>query len=117
MSGHRIEGSELIPKRATKNSFRREIIDDWERRCAYCGCEPEKITLDHVNPMANGGMTVRSNLVPACAECNVSKNHRDVWQWFQAQPFHTAAREQQIRSWLAAEAVASTHERHNDTTF
>ena len=117
MSRHRIEGSELVPKRATKSSFRREIIDAWDGACAYCGCEPEKITLDHVNPMANGGMTVRSNLVPACAECNVSKNHRDVWQWFQAQPFHTAAREQQIRSWLAAEAVASTHERHNDTTF
>ena len=101
MSRHRIEGSELVPKRATKSSFRREIINAWEGACAYCGCKPEKITLDHVNPVANGGMTVRSNLVPACAECNVSKNHCDVWRWYQAQPFHTAAREEQIRSWLA----------------
>ena len=110
MSRHRIEGSELVPKRATKSSFRREIINAWDGACAYCGCKPEKITLDHVNPKANGGMTVRSNLVPACASCNVSKNHCDVWQWYQAQPFHTAAREQQIRSWLIAEAVASTHD-------
>jgi 5-methylcytosine-specific restriction endonuclease McrA len=100
VASHRIEGSELIPKRVTKSSFRREIINAWHGCCAYCGCEPEKITLDHVTPKANGGMTVRSNLVPACAECNVSKNHCDVWAWYHAQPFHTAAREERIRSWL-----------------
>lgn len=97
---YRIEGSELVSKRVTKNSFRREIINAWEGCCAYCGSQPEKITLDHVIAKVKGGMTVPSNLVPACAECNVSKNHCDVWQWYQAQPFHTAAREQQIRSWI-----------------
>jgi len=97
---YRIEGSELVSKRVTKNSFRREIINNWEGCCAYCGSQPEKITLDHVIPKVKGGMTVPSNLVPACAGCNVSKNHCDVWQWYQAQPFHTAAREQQIRSWI-----------------
>ena len=101
MSRHRIEGSELVPKRATKSSFRREIINAWDGACAYCGCEPEKITLDHVTPKAKGGTTDRANLVPACAECNVSKNHCDVWAWYHAQPFHTAAREERIRSWLA----------------
>ena len=107
MDSHRIQGSELVPKRATKSSFRREIINSWDGACAYCGCEPDKITLDHVIAKANGGMTVRGNLVPACAECNVSKNHCDVWQWYQAQPFHTAAREERIRSWLMAETVES----------
>lgn len=101
MSRHRIEGSELVPKRATKSSFRREIINAWDGACAYCGCEPEKITLDHVTPKAKGGTTDRANLVPACAECNVSKNHCDVWTWYHAQPFHAAAREERIRSWLA----------------
>jgi len=98
---YRIEGSQLVSKRVTKNSFRREIIDSWDGACAYCGCEPEKITLDHVIPKVKGGMTVRGNLVPACAECNVSKNHCDVWAWYHAQRFHTAAREERIRSWLA----------------
>jgi 5-methylcytosine-specific restriction endonuclease McrA len=101
VASHRIEGSELIPKRVTKSSFRREIIDTWGGCCAYCGCEPEKITLDHVTPKAKGGTTDRANLVPACAECNVSKNHCDVWAWYHAQPFHTTAREERIRSWLA----------------
>jgi 5-methylcytosine-specific restriction endonuclease McrA len=98
---HQIDGSHLVPKKVTKHSFRREIIDSWDGACAYCGYEPEKITLDHVIAKANGGMTVRGNLVPACAECNVSKNHCDVWAWYHAQPFHTAAREERIRSWLA----------------
>jgi 5-methylcytosine-specific restriction endonuclease McrA len=98
---YRIEGSELVSKRVTKNSFRREIINSWDGACAYCGCEPEKITLDHVIPKAKGGMTDRANLVPACACCNVSKNHCDVWAWYHEQPFYTAAREERIRSWLA----------------
>ena len=98
---YRIEGSQLVSKRVTTNSFRREIIDSWDGACAYCGCEPEKITLDHVIPKVKGGMTVRGNLVPACAECNVSKNHCDVWAWYHAQPFHTEAREERIRGWLA----------------
>lgn len=98
---YRIEGSQLVSKRVTKNSFRREIIDSWDGACAYCGCEPEKITLDHVIPKVKGGMTVRGNLVPACAECNVSKNHCDVWAWYHAQRFHATAREERIRSWLA----------------
>lgn len=100
---YRIEGSELVSKRVTKNSFRREIINAWNGCCAYCGCEPEKITLDHVVPKAKGGTTDRANLVPACACCNVSKNHCDVWAWYHAQPFHTAAREERIRMWLAPE--------------
>jgi hypothetical protein len=99
--GHRIEGSELISKRVTKASFRREIITAWDGACAYCGCQPEKVTLDHVIPKAKGGTTDRANLVPACAGCNVSKNHRDIWDWYQAQPFFCADREAKIRSWLA----------------
>jgi hypothetical protein len=91
----------LVTKRLTKSSFRREIIDAWNGACAYCGCQPEKVTLDHVIPKAKGGTTDRANLVPACAGCNVSKNHCDVWAWYQAQPFFCAARAARIRQWHA----------------
>lgn len=102
MAGHRIEGAVLVTKRVTKSSFRREIIDAWGGSCAYCGCRPEKVTLDHVNPKARGGTTERSNLVPACAPCNVAKNHCEVWDWYQSQPFFDADRAGRIRGWLAA---------------
>ncbi len=91
----------LVAKRLTKSSFRREIIDAWDGACAYCGCQPEKVTLDHVIPKAKGGTTDRANLVPACAGCNVSKNHCDVWAWYQAQPFFCADRAARIRQWHA----------------
>lgn len=97
---HRIEGSELVSKRVTKSSFRREIIAAWDGCCAYCGCRPEKITLDHVIPKAKAGTTQKRNLVPACAACNVSKNHCDVWQWYAEQEFYCATRAEVIRGWL-----------------
>lgn len=100
---YRIEGSELVSKRVTKNSFRREIINGWQGCCAYCGSQPEKITLDHVIPKAKGGTTERSNLVPACAGCNVSKNHCDIWAWYHAQPFFCLTKAEKIRGWLAPE--------------
>jgi 5-methylcytosine-specific restriction endonuclease McrA len=96
-----IEGTVLVTKRLTKSSFRREIIDAWGGSCAYCGCQPEKVTLDHVIPKAKGGTTDRANLVPACAGCNVSKNHCDVWAWYQAQPFFCTNRAARIRQWHA----------------
>ena len=101
MSAHHIDGAVLITKRVTKSSFRREIINSWDGSCAYCGCQPEKITLDHVIPKARGGTTERSNLVPACAPCNVAKNHCEVWGWYEAQPFFDAERADRIKSWMA----------------
>lgn len=98
MSHHRIEGAVLV----TKNSYRREIINAWDGVCAYCGCQPTNITLDHVIPVAGGGATVRTNQVPACARCNVSKSDREVWGWYEAQPFFNADRAGRIRGWLAA---------------
>lgn len=97
---HRIEGSELVSKRDIKSRLRRSIIDEWDARCAYCDCRPDKITLDHVLPKARGGTTERCNLVPACAPCNVSKGHCDVWEWYRSQGFFDAGREAKVRSWV-----------------
>lgn len=88
-----------MPKRVTKHRFRRSIIEAWGSCCAYCGCQPDKITLDHIIPKVKGGTTERSNLVPACPSCNVSKNHCDWVAWYQMQPMHTPEREALIRAW------------------
>lgn len=88
-----------MPKRDTKHRFRRAIIDAWDGCCAYCGCRPEKITLDHIIPKVKGGTTQQSNLVPACAPCNVAKNHCNWLEWYQAQLGHTPEREARIRAW------------------
>lgn len=103
---HRIEGSELVSKRDTKSRLRRSIIDAWEGRCAYCDCKPDKITLDHVLPKAKGGTTERRNLVPACAHCNVSKGHCDVWEWYGSQTFFDVSREERVRAWIEAGGIS-----------
>ena len=47
--------------------------------CQYCGsAKPvEELTFDHVVPRARGGRTLWTNVVAACAPCNLRKGHRD----------------------------------------
>jgi 5-methylcytosine-specific restriction endonuclease McrA len=47
--------------------------------CQYCGnAKPtEDLTFDHVVPRARGGRTSWTNVVAACAPCNLRKGHRD----------------------------------------
>lgn len=42
--------------------------------CAYCGAQPESLTLDHVVPLSAGGRNETPNIVPACFECNSRKS-------------------------------------------
>lgn len=46
--------------------------------CHYCGGKfaPAKLTMDHVIPLARGGTSAKSNLVPACLGCNREKKLR-----------------------------------------
>ncbi|WP_431959215.1 HNH endonuclease [Actinacidiphila sp. bgisy160] len=54
-----------------------EAMDLWT--CVYCGGPAEHT--DHVIPQAHGGSDDAVNLVPACAECNTSKNAAPVLEW------------------------------------
>jgi 5-methylcytosine-specific restriction endonuclease McrA len=89
-----------VPKRDTKHRFRRVIIDAWDGCCAYCGCRPEKITLDHLSPKCKGGKTTKGNLVPACIRCNGAKNHHEMAEWFRSVPWHCPERELKIQAWI-----------------
>lgn len=43
--------------------------------CYFCGGKfsPKELTMDHLVPLAKGGTSSKSNLVPACKECNTKK--------------------------------------------
>jgi len=60
--------------------WRRKIS---RRKCYYCGKEvPEKeLTMDHVIPLIRGGKSVKSNIVPACKECNNKKKYMLPIEW------------------------------------
>ncbi len=44
--------------------------------CHYCGKKfaPKELTMDHVVPLARGGMSTKGNIVPACKSCNRGKS-------------------------------------------
>lgn len=43
--------------------------------CHYCEKKfpPEKLTMDHVVPLARGGTSTQGNIVAACQDCNRDK--------------------------------------------
>ena len=71
------------------------IVEQFNYSCAYCGSK-HNLTMDHVVPVARGGLTEYYNIVPACKSCNSSKNAKDVIEWYTAQPFYDRARLENI---------------------
>jgi 5-methylcytosine-specific restriction endonuclease McrA len=60
----------------------------WKRKCDkgicyYCGRSilPKQLTMDHIVPMARGGKTTKSNVVPSCKECNNQKKQLLPMEW------------------------------------
>ncbi|MFI2188009.1 HNH endonuclease [Streptomyces sioyaensis] len=58
---------------------RTAILSRWRYACAYCGAHATH--LDHVTPLSKGGADVESNIVPACAPCNLSKGAKTLAEW------------------------------------
>jgi len=56
-----------------RNVFKRDHVT-----CQYCGARPgsEELTIDHVIPRAQGGLTTWENCVLACVACNARKANR-----------------------------------------
>lgn len=61
-----------------------EVLEEFGHRCAYCLCDDQKLTMDHVIPVAKGGEHVRENIVPACKSCNSRKKDRSIFYMLEA---------------------------------
>jgi len=55
-----------------------EILETYDRSCAYCDTSSETMTMDHVVPLSKGGAHAKENVVPACRSCNSRKGARPV---------------------------------------
>ena len=60
----------------------------WKRkrssgRCHYCrdSFPVADLTMDHVVPLSRGGLTVKSNVVPCCKDCNSRKQSLLPIEW------------------------------------
>jgi 5-methylcytosine-specific restriction endonuclease McrA len=58
---------------------RSEVFARWGGMCCYCNAPAEH--LDHVQPLSRGGRDVLSNVVPACAACNLAKAALTLAEW------------------------------------
>ena len=91
---------DCLSKGAAKRKFRKSIKYGWGGLCAYCRCN-RATTLDHVKPRSKGGSNLRSNLIPACAECNHSKGSEPWLVWFQRQHFYNTVAQELIEEWIS----------------
>lgn len=101
MGEHSINETHLVPKSDSRKQIRRSILNEWGWKCAYCdACIKDAPTLDHVVASVNGGLTVRSNMVACCRDCNGKKGNHDVWDWYGRQTFYCALRALAIWRWM-----------------
>jgi 5-methylcytosine-specific restriction endonuclease McrA len=72
-----LTGYDRLPTKAVTFS-RRNVFKRDHFRCQYCGVNPgaEELTIDHVTPRAQGGISSWTNCVLACIECNKHKADR-----------------------------------------
>ncbi|MBG46171.1 MAG: hypothetical protein CMB76_06595 [Euryarchaeota archaeon] len=88
-----------LSPRAARKRFRQSIKDEWGC-CAYCGKNHVHLTIDHVKPRTHGGSSMRSNLVPACVECNSTKGSSNWREWYKNQDFFCAKKATRIEIWI-----------------
>ncbi len=73
----RLLGYDKLPKQTVKFN-RRNIFARDNNQCQYCGRRfpTNELSLDHVVPRSQGGLSTWDNVVCACLDCNVRKGGR-----------------------------------------
>lgn len=68
--------NEIIPtlRLTIPKDTRLYIVQKYKNICQYCGQATEKIHLDHILPVCQGGKNNKENLVVACPKCNLKKS-------------------------------------------
>ena len=66
------------PRQSAVTFSRRNLFKRDHLTCQYCGVRPgsEELTIDHIIPRSQGGLTTWDNCVLACVSCNARKANR-----------------------------------------
>lgn len=81
-------------------------LDAFDGSCCYCGSK-DKIQQEHFIPLTKGGTYTVDNILPACKECNNSKNNKDYKDWYPLQTFYDIGRERNILQYLNRRTVGN----------
>ena len=92
-------GLEAFIPRQHKALMKRQLLEEWDNECAYCGYKQRnrELTVDHVTPLSKLGDDSYENQVPCCRACNLSKGNQSVRQWYFDHPEYTTERWNKIK--------------------
>lgn len=92
---------DCLSKASAKRQFRHYIKYSFGGLCAYCR-QRRATSVDHIRPRCASGSSLRSNLLPACKECNHSKGSATDWRsWFREQSFYNEVAFELIEEWIS----------------
>jgi 5-methylcytosine-specific restriction enzyme A len=63
----------ISARRVRRTAWWQAYVELSGGRCAYCHVAEEALTLEHIEPLANGGTNAPDNLLPVCGDCNHAK--------------------------------------------
>lgn len=69
---------EYRPGTAAGRRIREYLIKRQEGKCAYCGREGQRLSVDHIVPRAKGGSGKIGNLAIVCVDCNSRKADNEI---------------------------------------
>jgi 5-methylcytosine-specific restriction endonuclease McrA len=82
-----------------RKTARKRLYRNGCRYCVYCGVRlvcctlkgNERLTVDHVRPLADGGGSHDGNIVSSCSRCNVRKGSSGMVRRFDAKSGYALA--------------------------
>ena len=79
-----------------------EMFEFFNWECAYSGVQLDKDnrSVDHIIPLAEGGLNEIWNCVPMLRNYNTSKHANDMLEWYIKQEFYSEERLQKIYEWV-----------------
>ena len=75
----------MAKRKPISKKLRFEVFKRDSFTCQYCGKSAPDVVLhvDHIKPVKEGGTNDITNLVTACADCNLGKGARKILLWYQ----------------------------------
>ena len=65
-----------------------DTLEYFDYKCAYTGeCIKHNCHVEHIVPLSKGGTSYIWNLVPSTASANLSKQNRDMEEWYREQEY------------------------------
>jgi len=69
-----------MKRKSISKRLRFEIFKRDQFTCQYCGAHPPSVILhvDHISPVAHGGLNEIDNLITSCESCNLGKSSKEL---------------------------------------